>query len=118
MKFIAFASAALVSAATLTGAASAAGLVPGSDHFRDEAADRATHSVALSEPARVSGSIRETRSFGYPARVGAAAVPGSESASRARDAAEIDAVVRSAPGAGLAATQRVPGILVPGSDTW
>mgnify|MGYP004526223845 CR=1 FL=1 len=113
MKF-AFASAALVCAVTLTGAASAAGLVPGSDHYRDAAADRAAHSVVIAEP----GAVRETLSYGYPLAGTGAIVPGSEANSRAREGAAIDSVIRSAPSAGFQAGPRAGGLLVPGSDSF
>ncbi len=113
MKILALASAAFVSAATLSGAASAAGLVPGSDFYRNAAADRAANSVVLSEP----GTVRETRSYGYPVGSTGAIVPGSEANSRAREGAAIDSVIRSAPSATPSAP-RVGGFLVPGSDSF
>ncbi|WP_182085450.1 hypothetical protein [Aureimonas sp. ME7] len=121
MKIVAFASAALVSLAALTGAASAAGVVPGSDYYTEAHADREANSVIRGETAAApANTVTETRSFGYPASTGATVnlIPGSRYQSRATQTNSINAVARGEYHNGYVAGAPVSGRFVPGSDSF
>lgn len=121
MKISVFASAVVISLATLTGAASAAGIVPGSDTAERAADSVAVNSVIRGETAAAPGAtVVETRSFGYPAATGEAVgvVPGSRFQTRAADSNAVNSVIRGNFHGGYTGGTVVPVVIVPGSDSF
>ncbi|RIY02121.1 hypothetical protein D3218_07445 [Aureimonas flava] len=121
MKISVFASAVVVSLAALTGAASASGLIPGSDTYERAADGVAVNSVIRGETAAAPrATVVETRSFGYPAATGAAVnvVPGSRFETRAADSNAVNSVIRGDARGSYVPSEAVLVRIVPGSDSF
>lgn len=120
MKFTDFASAALVSFVALTGAASAAGIVPGSDYYTEAAADRQANTVIRGELAASPTTLNEVQSFGYPAATGTAQnlIPGSRQQAKAEQTNSIGAIARGDYSSGFQGSEVVRGRVVPGSGSF
>ncbi len=121
MKISIFASAVVVSLAALTGAASASGIVPGSDTYVRAADGVAVNSVIRGETAAApSATVTETRSFGFPASTGATVslVPGSRHETRAADSNAVNGVIRGDFHGNYAGSTPVAGAFIPGSDSF
>ncbi len=121
MKISTFASAVVVSLAALTGAASAQGIVPGSDTYVRAADGVAVNSVIRNETvAAPSATVTETRSYGFPVTTGAAVnvVPGSRFETRAADSNAVNGVIRGDYRGAYTASEVVSARVVPGSDSF
>ncbi|WP_062203836.1 hypothetical protein [Aureimonas sp. AU12] len=122
MKIIALASAAFVSLAALTGAASAAGIVPGSDHFTEARADYEANTVIVGT-ANGRAPLAETnttRTYGYPVVTGSedGIIPGSRTTTHAEETRDLNNVARGVFNQGNVATPVARGAFVPGSSAF
>ena len=121
MKIVAFASAALVSFAALTGAASAAGIVPGSDHFTEARADCEANTVivgAKQAPGLIANT-GATQAYGYPTTGSEdGIIPGSRTTTHAQETRDLNAVSRGTFHGGTVTVPVTNNNYVPGSGSF